>query len=1005
MQQAFSHALKAQERLHGFVILSSEPLAEYKGVGIHARHEVTGLEVFHLLTDDEENLFSYSFMTAPEDSTGVAHILEHSVLCGSRRYPLKDPFLVLAKQSVKTFLNAMTFPDKTVYPASSMVEADYFNLMRVYGDAVFFPLLDEWIFRQEGHRFEKASDGSVSIQGVVFNEMKGNYSSFDTIAADWSLKSILGSTIYAHDSGGDPADIPALTWKQFRDFHRTYYHPVNCKVFLSGNIPTERQLALLQEEFLCHFTSAPAPALVSPSSDTDWPKEFVVPAPSGDGQDLSLVTAQLNWLLPAVTDVVTYMEANLLTEILLGHDGSPLNRVLLESALGEDVAPSSGIETEVLHLCFSVGLRGMEKDDVPAFEQLVLDTLGDIAAHGVSSEELESAVRSIDFSNREVRRSGGPFSLTLMRRSLRGWIHGVGPYETLRVIPAFEEVKTRLANKSDYIQSLVRRFLLDNPRRARVVIYPDSQWIARMDERVDARVKLFESTLSGEEEQAFLSRQEDLFARQREADSEEQLALIPHLSRSDLPPVADSIPSRITTCGKVPIVLHEQPVNKIIYVDLAVPIDVIKTSDYPLLPFFSAVLTSMAVDGLSWVEASLLTARYTASLGAMLFSSQMVSGYQVPQSLEFVKGGRDFLMIRMKALEELSSEAISLMFRFFEKADFSDTKRLLDLLNEYRNDLESSLAPAGNQYAVSRAAAFASRTKAVDEIWNGLTQLRFIRELCAQAKDTKALVSLAERLTSIAQQLRSSGIVVNATAEATSMASLQAQLSPHLEGYDGPAPYTPDQERASELYCCIEPEFSGSFRLLISSPLQVGFAAAVLPSVPYTHPDHPVEIVLGHWLSSGPLWERIRTTGGAYGAFSYPDSLEDLFVMATYRDPQPLASLAVFKEALEEASLHPIESKALDRIVTGAYSREIQPRSPSDKGFTAFIRLLYGITDEARKTKIAGILAVTPAELSACATRLLDSWPSVCQAVFAGEKMLKDGENDRFAGKVAKMTI
>lgn len=237
-------------RTHGFDIVSVTYLPELNSKGVFARHRETGCEVYHMLNDDEENLFAYSFMTPPTDSTGVAHILEHSVLCGSKNYPLKDPFLILAKQSVKTFLNAMTFPDKTVYPASSMVEADYFNLMAVYGDSVFFPLLDRWIFRQEGHRVELDESGNATVQGIVFNEMRGNYSSFDTIAGDWTIRSILEGTPYTHDSGGDPAVIPELTYEQFINFHRTYYHPVNCRIFLYGNIPTEKQLAFLQDRFL-----------------------------------------------------------------------------------------------------------------------------------------------------------------------------------------------------------------------------------------------------------------------------------------------------------------------------------------------------------------------------------------------------------------------------------------------------------------------------------------------------------------------------------------------------------------------------------------------------------------------------------------------------------------------------------------------------------------------------------------------------------------------------------
>lgn len=1005
MSQAENGGLRAGDRLHGFEITDVRELEEFKAVGISARHTVTGLEVFHLLTDDEENLFAYAFMTPPEDSTGVAHILEHSVLCGSKNYPIKDPFLVLAKQSVKTFLNAMTFPDKTVYPASSMVEADYFNLMSVYGDAVFFPLLEEWVFRQEGHRFEFAPDGGVSVQGVVFNEMKGNYSSFDSIAGDWTLRSLLEGTVYGHDSGGDPAEIPSLTYERFRAFHERYYHPVNCRVFLSGNIPTGRQLALLQDRFLSRFNPATKPPAIGAASRRDEPKSFRVPAPAGDNLDLSKETVELNWLLPCGNDTVSFMEANLLTEILLGHDGAPLSRALLDSGLGEDLAPSSGLETEILHLCFSVGLRGVPSGSGNAFEKIVLDTLASLADGGIPEDELETAIRSIDFSNREVRRSGGPFALTLMRRSLRGWIHGRGPIESLRQVPAFEEVKRRIAADPGYLKGLLSSWLIDNRHRALVSVYPDPEYGSRLDAGIAARVDAFSSGLTEDGRKAFIEEQERLYAIQKREDSPELLARIPHLSPKDLPVVADLIPSDIRMCGKVPLILHEQPTNGVAYADIAIPVDVLEADDYPLLPFFANILTGMGLDGLSWAEASSHSARLTGGLGTMLFTSSAVRGYVPPEGLSSVSGARDFLIVRIKMLEELIEPALELLFRFLEHADFSDSKRLTDLLFEYRNDLESSLAPAGNQYAVSRAGAATGRSKAVDEIWNGFSQLRFIRDLSARMKDAGFVASLAGRLDAMRNDLLGAGMLMNITGTETILAALESRLSVHTARYSAPASPSASSGDETVLGRMIGEPGEGSFRILVSASLQVGFAAAVLPCIPYNDPDHPVYAVLGHWLSSGPLWEKIRTTGGAYGAFSYPDSLEDLFVLATYRDPSPLQSLSVFRAVLEEASIRPFDPLSLEKTITGCYSREIQPRSPSDKGFTAFIRLLYGITDEVRKAKVSRIVSVQPAEMQACAKRLADSWKDVKEVVLAGDKMIKGDGKQVFSGNVVRMIL
>lgn len=999
--------------LHGFEILDIQDLTELKATGIFARHIVTGLELYHILNDDAENLFAYAFMTPPVDSTGVAHILEHSVLCGSKNYPLKDPFLVLAKQSVKTFLNAMTFPDKTVYPASSMVDSDYFNLMSVYGDAVFFPLLDDWIFKQEGHRFEFDDEGKVTIQGVVFNEMRGNYSSFDSIAGDWSLRSLLQGTPYEHDSGGDPSDIPALTVEQFRAFHSKYYHPANCRVFLSGNIATERQLELLQNKFLSSFGPAEKPQSFESVKPFTAPQSFEVPAPTGEEKDSSKTTVMVNWLLPDSTDTVKLMEANLISEILLGHDGAPLSRLLLESELGEDLCPSSGLETEIKHMCFTVGLRGVEKERATEVERLVLDIIGKLAKNGIPQEDIETAVRSIDFSNREIRRSGGPFALTLMRRSLRGWIHGLTPDATLRYVPAFEEVKRRLASNPGYIQGLLVSWFSTNIHRTLVTVYPDPLYEKRLEDQLASRVRMFENSLDSDGKAKRILEQEHFFARQKEVDSPELLERIPHISIQDLPVAPDNIETSIVLSGTVPVLLHEQPTNGIAYADFAIPVDVLSPEEYPLLPFFTSILAGMGLDGLAWADVSALSARLTGGLGTMLFTSSAVSGTILPPPLQSSFAGRDFLMLRVKMLEELSGETLALVFRFLQKADFSDTKRLVDLLLEYRNDLDSSIAPSGNQYAVSRAAALTGRSKAVDEIWNGITQIKYIRDLSEKIKVAGFAEELSVTLSGIRTRLLDAGMIVNFTGTEAILHTLLAELSRYTDTFI--APISSARIKNEQLYGLISDSdgqnvtdvFSreSSSLSIITASLQVGFVAAVLPSPQYGTPDQPVDTVFGHWLSSGPLWEKVRTAGGAYGVFSYPESLEDIFVLATYRDPSPMRSLEVFRESLALAAESEIDVLSLEKTIVGCYSREIQPRSPSDKGFTAFIRLLYGITEEVRREKIERILSVTPEDMQLCAKRLISDWPSVRSSVLSGKKQIKDARKIEFSGKITRFTV
>lgn len=991
--------------IYGFKILDVQDLPEMQAQGIFARHKKTGLEVFHLLNDDDENLFAYSFLTPSENSTGVAHILEHSVLCGSKNYPLKDPFIILARQSVKTFLNAMTFPDKTVYPASSMVKADYFNLMAVYGDAVFFPLLEENTFKQEGHRFEFAQDGSVSIQGVVFNEMRGNYSSFDSVAGDWSIRSLLSGSAYDFDSGGDPADIPNLTYEDFCAFHKKWYHPANCKVFLAGNISTEEQLAFLDNKFLQFFESRPESLNFPVIKKIDFPVELKVTAPASEDIDASKQTVLLNWLLPEATNSETLMQANLVAELLLGHDGAILSKALIESKLGEDIAPQTGLETELKNLCFTVGLRGVAKDKTNELKNLVFSTLSQLVKDGFEPEEIQTAIRSIDFANREVRRSSGPFSLVLMRRALRGWMHGKGPYASLRYITAFESVKQSL-NDPSFLTKLIETWLLKNQHYSVVTVIPDPLYEKALEKNIAQRISNFEELLTDQKKQEVLKKQELFFEAQKKQDTEEYLSLIPHLTKKDLPPLADVIPQSIKYIGKVPLLVHEQATNGVVYVDIAIPVDGLDAHLYPLLPFYSSVLTNCGLGSLNWSEVSKLTASLFGGLGTILYTSSCVPDLKPLDTLKDPVYGRDYLILRIKVLGDLAEQALPIAFQFLKEAVFTDTERVKNLLLEYKNDLEASLAPAGNQYAIARAACFKGRTKAVDEIWNGLTQVAFIRELAKATKSKQKMHNLIGQLEEIQQRLLSAGMVLNLSSCKEDFETLTKMINQCTQPYR--APYETKLVSDKELHALIryQDKKDSVHRLeLISSALQVGFTAAVIPSVPFDTKEFPAYIVLGQWLSNRVLWEKVRTKGGAYGVFAYPDSLEQIFTFASYRDPKPLKSLQAFYEGLEHMILEPIQEIDLERTITGCYSREIQPRAPVDKGFTAFMRTLYGLTDEHRKRKIEGILSVQPEDLQNCAQKMITEFKTYSGAVFAGKEQFKNIKKIEFSGNIKKFKV
>ncbi|MFP4551140.1 MAG: insulinase family protein, partial [Spirochaetales bacterium] len=524
--------------VHGFQLLEEHSLPEHRARGFWYRHEATGAQVFHMHTDDPENLFAFAFKTLPSDSTGVAHILEHTVLCGSRHFPVKDPFIRLVQGSLNTFVNAMTYPDKTVYPAASTVEQDLFNIMQVYGDAVFFPLLKEAFFKQEGHRLQFDGEDKLELTGIVYNEMKGNYSDHDNIVGRSVHRYLMPDTVYGHDSGGDPASIPDLTYEDFLGFHRTYYHPSNARIFLYGDIPSDRYLDFLNREFLSHFERLEAGVKIERQPRWGEPREQVITCPA-DGES-GTTTITMSWLLDPEPDERSMLEFELLSYILLGSSAGPLRKRLIESGLGDDLSAASGTETGLREMIFGVGLRGTAPDKKEAVSSLILDSLRVIATEGISSDLVEASLRKVEFRHREIK-GGIPNGLRFMDRSLRGWLHGRTPYETLHFEDPFEAIRGEIKPGSRFFEKLIENHLLGNQHRLVTVVRPDSKHREREQAQVAARLADIESGFSEEDREHLRGEQAELEELQSAPDSPEAIASLPFLKTSDLPRELENI--------------------------------------------------------------------------------------------------------------------------------------------------------------------------------------------------------------------------------------------------------------------------------------------------------------------------------------------------------------------------------------------------------------------------------------------------------------------------------
>jgi len=976
--------------IQGFHELAARPVDEYRCLARVFRHSATGCEALHLAAADTENLFAFSFATPAPDDTGVAHILEHSVLAGSRRFPLREPFTVLMRGSVATFLNAFTFPDRTVYPAASCTPRDFFNLLDVYGDAVFFPLLRDETFRHEGWRFEQ-DDGGARFAGVVLNEMKGAYASPEELAGAWSLRGLFPDTPLGRDAGGDPRAIPTLTPDALRAFHRRWYHPSNCRIFLYGDIPVEEVLAFLQERFLSSFSTEPIDARYADPAAWTAPArlERTFPVPTAAPPERR-TTVAMSWLGPSAADREALLALEVLADVLVGNPGAPLRKAITDSGLGEDLAPVTGLETETGRTVFSVGVRGTEPDRAEAFERLVLDTVASLAGRGFDERGVASALNRIEFRNREIRGNGGPYALRLMRRVLRGWSYGSDPVGSLEFAPVMASLKRRLTDDARLLERLASDRLLANPHRTTLVIRPDQGREARDETDERERVAAFQRKMSAGERERHAAEQAAFAAFLSREESGEQLALVPVIGRSALRREPEAIPVREERLASgAPLLAHEIFTNDIVYVDTCFEARGLSPRQRLLLPLFVRAVCGCGRPREGYARTALELTRLTGGFTAALDAHATVES---PGSVQA------HVVFRTRALRSVLSEALGLVAGLVAAADFREPARLRALVLELRNDVTAALVPGGTRFASLRAGSRVSGVMAMEERWHGVTQLGLLHEL-SDGLDGRIgpLAAELERLR--AQLLTRENVLYNVTAEADGLAEAARSLEAMHAALPAGAPSEreagahADGSSAAGAGSASTPEpWMRAESLAAAVP--VGFAARVVPGFPWADRRSAHATVLGHLLTTGSLWEKIRREGGAYGAWAYPRPVEGLFILGSYRDPKIGRTLGAFRRALEDLSAAGPRDDEVERAVVGVIGREDRPLDPGEKGYLGLQRRLAGIGEPDRAARRRAVLGCTRGDLAAAARGILEGWDRGSTSVLAGRPAIEEAARD-----------
>jgi len=999
--------MKKNSIYKGFKVIDVVDLPECNSTGVYLKHQKLGMEVFHLVNDDSENLFAFSFRTPSLDSTGAAHVLEHSILCGSQKYPLKDPFINMVNQSVNTFLNAFTYPDHTVFPAASTVKADYFNLMDVYADSVFFPLLKPEIFLQECHRLELDDKSKPVIQGVVYNEMKGDFSSLDSVAYGAVQRVPLTGTSYEYVSGGDPLVIPSLTHSKLKAFHKKYYNPANCLLFLYGNIPTEEQLDKINESVLSKIQD--------PGKAVKWekfPKQYTVPhyvklyGPAEDNSKEDKSIVNLSWVVGTNTEDrgILNIEMLFLSELLWGSDSAPVAKALLDSKLGEDISTMSGPLLDLLFPTVSCGLRGVSPKNAKKVEKVIRETLESICQNGIPQEQLDRTAMTFDFSNKEVKRVYGPYSRVYMDRCIRGWQYGCMPWETLVYGELFAKVKECYTSEPGYIANLIRHYFLDNPRCTLTTVIPSESYSKK---RVAEEKKIAKQQYAELGKEKVLKDLKKMQEFQNTPITEEEKEILPHISVSDLSPKVDKIVTKVTDYNGIPLFINNQPTNGIVYVDVAFPVDTLPAKDYPYLPALCCVATDIGWGNLTWDKVSEKVESITGGFGCYLRTSN------VPKcSVERIKKanyvGRDWLIFNFKVLEENTAKAFELLSDCITQTNFKDKDRIKERLVSMYNSVSSNVVYSAQYYATNRAACTVDKSCAVEEIWYGISSIFTINQL-----SKKDVESTAKLLKNLFAKVTNAGAVIHVTGTSKGISKAKKCLPDFVKKTGITAPKNVYGSRDRDFYKLTELTGSAGqgkktdkdyIEELIEIPGTVGFDGMSMQSADFDTKECVVDEVYTHSLSTSELWREIRMTGGAYGVGVSPVSDSGISRFYTYRDPKPFESINVFKDCVRKSAEADYCKADVDKAITGCYTDEVYPRTPSGTGATGFLWELYGLDNSMKARRIKWLLSLTPKDIKAAAQRYKEAVECTKTVVVCGKELVSD-KIIKKSGKIIKLPL
>ncbi len=969
------------ENLQAYTVISKQRIEELKSDGYLLKHNKTGARVALLSNDDENKVFYIGFRTPPKDSTGVAHIIEHTVLCGSEKYPVKDPFIELAKGSLNTFLNAMTYPDKTVYPVASCNNKDFKNLMDVYLDAVLHPNIyhEEKIFRQEGWHYElESADDELTINGVVYNEMKGAFSSPDDVLYREIMNSLYPHTSYAVESGGDPDVIPELTYEDFLAFHQKYYHPSNSYIYLYGDMDMEERLAYLDREYLSRYEAL--------SVDS-------APAAEPPFQEMALVEKEYPIMESEPEEGNTYLSYNVslgenldrkvsvgfqaLADAVVGAPGAPVRKALLDAGIGTDI--SSFYEADVKQPYFSIVAKNAEGDQREAFVKLIEQTLQSLFEDGVEKKALRAALNHDEFRYREADYGSYPKGLMYGLQMFETWLYDDGkPFDYLELDETYKALKGEVSTA--YYEEMLRDLLLENTHKSVVVVRPVKGLTGKRDKALAARLAAKKAAMTQEEIAGIVAETKALADYQEEPDREEDLKKIPLLAREDIGKKARPYCNEELRVNDTTLLYHEIYTNGIGYLRFLFDLRQVPEELFPYVGLLQVMLGLVDTEKRSYSE---LYHEIHLQTGGI---APAVNVYTNADDLSDYKLTFD---LKVKTLYENLPKAFDLAAEILTESVYTDAKRLFELVAENRSDKQAQMMSAGHSLAAGQALSYLSKQAHLMDQVNGLSFYRLLEGLEKDFEGKKEELSAnMERLVHCI--FRPENLMVDYTAQREGLAGIEPliealKLKLHREPVEG-KPYVPQPVKKNE-------------GLMSSAQIQYVCRAGnyAKKGFSYTGALRVLKVLMSYEY----LWMQVRVKGGAYGCMcQFGKTGESYFV--SYRDPNLEKTIETYEKAADFVEAFEADERTMTQYIIGAVSAMDMPLTPAARGNYSLAGYMTGFTFERAQQERDELLSTDAGTIRKLAAHIRAFMEDDCLCVVGNEEKIKE-QKDIF-GSVEYLT-